>query len=139
MGERLFAKLFEGGHRSVAGWLQQGRGGDEIFPRRWRIKDAVEPVRIEPSIAAAIYFDDRGHRTSEEAVGLFKGDAVIQRRLAGPKPKAVLQGVEQCQTTLDATAHACAHSNQAGSRLDQTELRVVGGNSVHLALGNPEV
>jgi hypothetical protein len=139
MGEGLLAKLFEGSHGSVAARLQQGRDGDKRFPRRWRIKDAVEPVRAEPSIAAVIHLDQRGHPTPEEAVGLFEGDAVIRRRLAGPKPKAVLKGVEQCQTTLDAAAHACAYPNQAGSRLDKAELRVVGGNSVHLALGNPEV
>jgi hypothetical protein len=135
----LFDKLPEGSYRSVAGRLQQGRGGDERFAERWRIKNAVESVRAEPSIAAVIHLDQRGHPTPEEAVGLFEGDAAILRRLAGPEPKAVLQGVEQCKTALDATAHACTHPNQAGSRLGKAELRVLGGHAVHLALGNPEV
>jgi hypothetical protein len=91
------------------------------------------------SIAAVIHLDHRGHPTPEEAVGLFESDAVIRRRLAGPKPKAVLEGVEQCKTTLDATAHACTHPNHSGSRFDKAELGVLGGNSVYLARGNPEM
>jgi hypothetical protein len=139
MGEGLLAKLFDGSHRSVVTRLRQGGDGGKRFPRRWRIKDAVEPVRIEPSIAAAIYFDQGGHRTPEEAVDLFEGDATIWRRLAGSEPKAVLKGVEQCRTTLNAAAHACTYPDQTGSRFDKAELGVVGSNAVHLALGNPEV
>ncbi|CBE67916.1 protein of unknown function [Candidatus Methylomirabilis oxygeniifera] len=86
-----------------------------------------------------IHLDDRGHRTSEEAVSLFEGDAVILRRLADREPKAVLESVEQCQTTLDATADTRAYPNQARSRLGKPKLRVVAGNTVHLALGNPKV
>lgn len=139
MGEGLFDKSPEGSHRTVARWLQQGRDGGERFSRRWRIKNVVDPVRVDPSIAPVIYFDDRGHGTPEEAVGLFEGDAMIRRRLAGSQPKAVLEGVEQCKTTLDTAAYACAHPNDAGSWPDKTELRVVAGNTVHLALGNPKV
>src|SRR5574337_889793 len=109
MRERMSAKLFNGSYRSVARWLQQGGGGGERFPRRWRSKDTVEPVRREPSITPMIYLDHGSHGTPEEAVDLFEGDAVILRRLAGPEPKAVLQDVEQCKTALDATAHASAH------------------------------
>jgi len=50
-----------------------------------------------------------------------------------------MESVEQCQTVLNAAAHACAYPNQAGSRFDKAKLRVVAGNAVHLALGNPEV
>ncbi len=103
------------------------------------INNAVEPVRIEPSIAAVIYLDQRGYPTPEEAVGFFEGDTVIRRCLTGSQSKTVLQGVEQCQTTLNATAYTCTNPNQASSRLDKAELRIMGGNSVHLALGNPKV
>lgn len=103
------------------------------------INNAVEPVRIEPSIAAVIYLDQRGYPTPEEAVGFFEGDAVIRRCLAGPEGKAILESVEQCQTTLNATAYTCTNPNQASSRLDKAELRVMGDDSVHLARGDPEV
>src|SRR5574337_551719 len=139
MSKRLFDELPESSYRSTADGLQQRRDGGKRFPRRWRIKDAVELVDGEPSIATTIHLDQGGHRTPEEAVDLLEGDAAILRRFAGPKPKAILQGVEQCKTPLDATAYACAYPNQARSRLDKAELRVVAGNAVHLALGNPKV
>src|SRR5574337_1963082 len=86
-----------------------------------------------------IHLDQRRHPTPDEAGGLFKGDTVIRRRLAGLEPKAVLQGVEQGEPALDTAAHACPDPNQAGSGLDKAELRVLGDDAVHLAFGNPEV
>src|SRR5574337_803698 len=139
MSKRLFGELPESSYRSIADGLQQRRDGGKRFPRRWRIKDAVKLVDGEPSIATTIHLDQGGHGTPEEAVGRFQGRAVIRRRLTGSQSKTILQGVEQCKTPLDATAYACAYPKQARSRLDKAELRVVAGNAVHLALGNPKV
>lgn len=82
------------------------------------IEQSVELVGADSSITAMIHLDDRGHGTPEEAVGLFESEALIRRRLARLDSQALLQGVQQCETALDAAAYAGAHPNQAVSRFD---------------------
>ena len=95
--------------------------------------------RLDAAGVAAVHLDHRRHRAVEGAVELLQRQPAVGGGAPGGHPGFALDRVQHVEAAPHAAGNPRADPHDASTRLLEAQLRIVGGDAVHIAPGHPEM